>query len=120
MSNRKPPTLPKEEEAIPLEPSIAKARVKYVKETLAKIEEQKRQGKSEDEIKESFSKFSEEYPTLFKMVLRKSIHDPSLQTMLFMLEKMGTGAVTQHQASGVVGTQLYNTYIKPNLDSNKE
>ena len=116
MSGRKPPTLPKEEEAIPLDPSVAKTRSKYVKETLAKIEEQKQLGKSEDELKELFSKFSEDYPTLFKMVLKKSINDPSLQTMLFMLEKMGTGAVTQHQASGVVGTQLYNTYIKPNLD----
>ena len=36
--------------------------------------------------------------------------------MLGALERMGTGHITQHQASVAVGQQLHDTYIKPMLD----
>jgi hypothetical protein len=39
----------------------------------------------------------------------------SLQVMLTMLDQMGTGNLTQHQASVIVGQKLADTYIKPNL-----
>jgi hypothetical protein len=40
----------------------------------------------------------------------------SFRTMLAMLDRMGSGDLTQHQASVIVGQRLHDTYIKPQLD----
>ena len=61
--------------------------------------------------------FSENYPGLFKMLTRHGETDTaSLRTMLAMLDKMGTGEMTQHQASVVIGQRLHDKYIKPAVD----
>ena len=39
--------------------------------------------------------------------------------MLAMLERMGTGDMTQDQASVIVGQRLYDTFIKPNIGEDK-
>jgi hypothetical protein len=44
------------------------------------------------------------------------LNDPSLRTMISMLEKMGTGELSQHQASVIVGQRLHDKFIKPALD----
>ena len=36
--------------------------------------------------------------------------------MLFMLEKMGSGEMSQHQASVVIGQKLHDKFIQPALD----
>lgn len=40
----------------------------------------------------------------------------NLRAVLHMLTKMGTGELSQHQASGIVGQVSYNSYIKPTID----
>jgi hypothetical protein len=118
MSQRRgPPQFPKEEPAIPLDPSVAHARNIYIREQIAKIQQLKRDGKTNDEIKEEVSRFVEDYPQLFKMITRdENFNEASLRTMLTMLEKMGTGELSQHQASVIVGQRLHDTFVKPAID----
>ena len=107
---------PKEEPAIPIEPDIAKARATYLKDTVTKVKELKAMGKTTEEIQSETGNFSSQYPALFKM-LNKDIYDEAaIRTMLYMLEKMGTGELSQHQASVIVGQRLHDTYIKPKVD----
>jgi hypothetical protein len=106
--SRGPPNLPQEEPAVPLEPGVAKARAAYVRNQVEKVQEMKAAGKSETEIREA---------TLFKKLL--ATDDPNesrLRTMLAMLERMGSGDLTQHQASIIVGQRLHDMYIKPKLN----
>lgn len=118
MSQRRPPQLPKEEPAIPLEPAIAKTRSAYVKSMIDKIKQLKNSGKTLDEIKqeEGIQRFSEDYPQLFKLLTKgEDFNEGSLRTMLAMMDKMGSGEITQHQASVIVGQRLHDLYIKPKL-----
>jgi hypothetical protein len=122
MSNhpRGPPQLPEEEPAIPLEPAVAKARVAYIRSQIEKIRVLKGEGKTRDEIIQEVARFAEDYPTLFKMAVQSDLKDnASFRTMLAMLDRMGSGDLTQHQASVIVGQRLHDTYIKPRLDESE-
>lgn len=116
MSERQRPNLPPEEPAIPLEPAVAKARATYIRSQIEKIAKLRREGKSETFIREEVSRFAEDYPTLYKKVLEGGDEDASLRTMLALMERMGKGELTQHQASVIVGQRLHDKYIKPKLD----
>lgn len=107
---------PAEEEAIPLEPGVARARSAYVKSNIDKINKLKAEGKSKEEIQEAVARFAVDYPTLFKMVTSPNYNEGSLKTMMAMLEKMGSGELSQHQASVIVGQRLHDVYIKPKVD----
>lgn len=107
---------PPEEEAIPLEPGIARARSDYINSNINKIIKLKEEGKNKEEIQEMFERFIVDYPTLFKMVMSPNYNEGSLKTMMAMLEKMGSGELTQHQASVIVGQRLHDVYIKPKVD----
>jgi hypothetical protein len=75
-----------------------------------------RAGHDKETIKSVFPEFAEQYPQLFDMVLRPGGFDEkSLGLMINMLDKMGAGQATQHQASIKVGQHLMNEYIKPVL-----
>ncbi len=116
-SKRGPPNFPKEEPAIPLEPAVAKARSTYVKSMIEKIKSLKEEGKTVEEIRTEVSRFAEDYPQLFKLLTKdEAYNEGSLRTMLTMIEKMGTGELSQHQASVIVGQRLHDTFIKPKLD----
>lgn len=118
--SRGPPNMPKEEPAIPLEPSIASARTAYIRQTLEQIKLLQREGKSVEEIRTAHTRFSEDYPQIFKMVTKDGSYDEaSLRTMLLMLERMGTGQMSQHQASVLIGQRLHDKYIQPALDIEK-
>jgi len=107
---------PKEEQAIPLEPYVAKARSVYVRSNLNKVLAMKADGKTKEEIEKELPRFVGDYPSLFKMVMNEGgYNEGSLKTMLAMLEKMGSGDLTQHQASAIVGERLSDVYIKPKI-----
>ena len=111
-----PPGPPKEEPAIPLEPEVASARSAYIKSNIEKINVLKHLGKSKEDIRNELGRFAEDYPALFKMVMQgDSKNEGSLRTMIAMLEKMGSGELTQHQASVIVGQRLHDIYIKPKM-----
>lgn len=107
---------PEEEPAVPIEPDVAKARAIYVKAQVERVKAMKGEGKSAEEIKAEVSRFAEDYPALFKMLMTsENFNEASLKTMLALLERMGTGEMTQHQASVVVGQRLHDVYIKPKM-----
>jgi hypothetical protein len=107
---------PPEEEAIPLEPGVARTRSDYIKSNLDKMIKLKQEGKTKEEIQEMFERFIVDYPSLFKMVMSPNYNEGSLKTMMAMLERMGSGELTQHQASVIVGQRLHDVYIKPKVD----
>lgn len=107
---------PEEEPAIPIEPDVAKARATYVKAQVERVKAMKEAGNTTEEIKAEVSRFAEDYPALFKMLMSsENFNEASLKTMLALLERMGTGEMTQHQASVVVGQRLHDVYIKPKM-----
>lgn len=93
-----------------------KARAQYVRDMVKKVEEMMRENKTTEEIKADIPAFVRDYKNLFEMLTKPGGYDKkSLQVMLTMLDQMGTGNLTQHQASVIVGQKLADTYIKPNL-----
>jgi len=85
----------------------ATERAIYIKAMVSKILEYKAAGKDIDAIKELLPEFAQVYPHLVEMVSQDTYDAGTLQTMLHMLEKMGSGSLTQHQASVIVGQRLF-------------
>lgn len=110
--------MPDEEPAIPIEPAVAAARTTYVKAKIEVVKALKTDGMTQPEVQQhpEVKDFAEKYPALFKMLFKIDINnEASLRTMLAMLERMGSGDMTQDQASTVVGQRLYETYIKSKI-----
>lgn len=88
----------------------------FIRKNVQQVREMSRAGHDNETIKSVFPKFAEEYPQLFEMVLRPGGFDEkSLGLMITMLDKMGAGHTSQHQASIKVGQHLMNEYVKPVL-----
>lgn len=87
-------------------------RSKFIKENIERILQYKKDGIDDKTIFTKCSEFAEQFPELFKKIL--SGDDMStLATMLQMLDKMGEGKLSQHQASVVIGKKLANDFITP-------
>jgi hypothetical protein len=121
MQNRPPPIERKttaeavaEAEARPLDfdPNI---RARYIRQMLQDIARWMAEGQSEETIREKVPDFIEKYPELFKKIINKQDLSP-IQSMLAMLDKMGEGKLSQHQASVIVGKKLVDRYITPQLN----
>lgn len=70
-----------------------------------------------DDIKGLFPDFCEQYPNLLEMLTRPGGYDErSLSLMINMLDQMGAGNASQHEASIQIGQHLLNKYVKPQLD----
>ena len=67
-----------------------------------------------NELKNIFKPFIDLYPELFKKIITKQDLTP-FQNMLEMLDRMGDGTLSQHQASVIVGQKLVDQYVKPQL-----
>lgn len=93
------------------DPSV---RANYIRQMLRDIPQMLERGMTEEEIKAETGDFAEKYPNFFKKLIDKEDLQP-IHTMVNMLDRMGTGEINQHQASVVVGTKLYQTYIEPSL-----
>jgi hypothetical protein len=91
-----------------------KERAQYVRESIALIETYQAQGLTTKQIEEKVPTFVRDYKNLFEMVtMPGGYNKQSLKTMLAMLDRMGKGELSQHQASMIVGQRLADTYIKP-------
>jgi len=96
----------------------ATERSSFVKTHVEKISKMVKDKHSLDDIKAVFPEFCEQYPNILEMITRPGGYDQrSLDMMVKMLEKMGQGAKSQHEASIQIGQHLLNTYVKPQLDS---
>ena len=121
-SNRRPPPVERKsaEEAMaesanrPLD-FDAEARTVFLKNALQQVRDMQADGRSTDEIRQAIPLFSEKYPELFKKVTTPGEDLSPLLGMLGLLEKIGTGEVTHHNASIMVGQSLAVKYMPENL-----
>jgi len=94
----------------------ATERSAFVRKTVHQVKAMAANGYTKNSIKEVFPEFAEDYPGLFEMILRPGGYDErSYNLMIQMLDKMGSGKTTQHQASIKVGQHLMDAYVTPNL-----
>lgn len=88
-----------------------KERSRYVRAMVGRVLEFRRERKSVDEIKERLPEFAEDYKHLFEMITAPEGFDQrNLEIMLAMLDRMGSGALSQHEASVIVGKRLFEQY----------
>lgn len=91
-----------------------KDRATYIRKCLHDITSSISENKSEEDIRKQFAEFIELYPELFKKIINKN--DLSLiQNMLAMLDSMGDGKLSQHEASVIIGKNLVDKYVTPQL-----
>lgn len=89
----------------------AAERAAYVRAMVARIKELQRAGRTANQIQELLPEFGRDYPQLFKMLTESEGADITmLNTMLGMLDRMGRGDLTPHQASVAVGQKLLQRY----------
>lgn len=121
MSGNRPPverqsideaTREAESRALDFDPNL---RARYIRDMLRDIPAWQNQGLTEDEIKEKIPQFHERYPELFRKIIQKQDLSP-IQSMLAMLDRMGEGNITQHQASVIIGKKLVDKFITPQLN----
>lgn len=123
-NNRQPPPVQRqsiseataEAEARPLEydPNV---RARYIRQMLQDIALWMSHGDTEDTIKQRVPDFIEKYPELFKKIINRQDLSP-IQSMLAMLDRMGEGTLSQHQASVIIGKKLVDRYVTPQLNGN--
>ena len=89
-------------------------RATYIRAMVTDITKMVLNGEQEDAIRLKVPKFIEEYPELFKKMIKKEDLAP-IYNMLRMLDKMGRGDLTQHEASIAIGKSLVDRYVTPQL-----
>jgi len=94
-------------------------RAQYIRTMLRDIALWMSQGDTKEIITERIPEFVEIYPELFKKIITRQDLAP-IQTMLAMLDKMGQGQLSQHQASIQVGQKLVDRYVTPQLNGAAE
>jgi hypothetical protein len=90
-------------------------RARYIREMLTDIPKLMNQGLSEEQIREKVPDFVEKYPELFSKIISKQDLSP-IQSMLAMLDRMGEGNISQHQASIIIGKKLVDKFVNPQLN----
>ena len=92
-------------------------RARFIREMLNDIPRWMAQGLTEEQIREKVPEFAEKYPELFSKLIKKEDLTP-IQSMLAMLDRMGEGNISQHQASIIIGKKLVDKFINPELNGN--
>jgi len=91
----------------------ATERAAYVRAMVSRAREMQLAGRSIAQIRELLPEFARDYPQLFKLLTEESDTDMStLNLMLGMLDRMGRGDITTHQASVAVGQRLLGKYSR--------
>ena len=93
-------------------------RARFIREMLNDIPRWMAQGLTEEQIREKVPEFADRYPELFTKIIQKQDLSP-IQCMLAMLDRMGEGNITQHQASIIIGKKLVDKFVNPQLSGGK-
>lgn len=95
-----------------------KERALFVRSMIVTITGLIEQGKPVDEIQQQFPEFARDYKNLFETITSPSGYDKqNLKVMLALMDRMGDGQLSQHQASVIVGKKLADQYISPVVSS---
>ncbi len=86
-----------------------------LKENLLRIVALQDEGKTVNEIRAELPEFVEKFPEVFKKVTTPGADLTPLLGMMEMLDKMGTGQITHHNASIVVGQALAAKFMPAHL-----
>jgi hypothetical protein len=89
-----------------------KTRAQYVRDCVTQLEGYMAQGLSQEEITSRMSTFARDYKNLFETITSRQEYKQDLKMMLALLDRMGSGDLTQHQASVIVGKKVADKYIK--------
>ena len=101
-----------------LEPTRFNAteRSAYLRLNINQIRSLVHRGVSIEEIKQTYAEFAEQYELVFNMITRPEGYDErALQMMINMLDHMGAGKISQHEASVNVGKILVDKFVTPQL-----
>ena len=90
----------------------ASSRSVYVKDMVSKALAYRAAGDSVEIVKQRLPVFVRDYPHLFEMIMDPGHDKQILGTMIAMLDRMGEGSLTQHQASMIVGKRLFDKLKK--------
>jgi hypothetical protein len=91
-----------------------KERARYIRTMIDNISKWMADNESVETITERAGDFIKFYPQLFKKMVSSKDITP-INSMLVMLDKMGQGDLTQHQASIIVGKKLVDRYVTPQI-----
>jgi hypothetical protein len=95
----------------------ATERSAMIRAHVSQIRRMVQEGKTVDQIKMVFPEFAKEYPNLLEMLTRPGGFDErSLSMMILMLDRMGSGNLSQHEASIKVGQHLLNRFVTPQIN----
>jgi hypothetical protein len=92
-----------------------RVRARFIREMIEEINTFLDNGFSEEKIRENVPEFAEKYPELFSKLIKRQDLTP-INGMLAMLDKMSEGNISQHQASIIIGKNLVDKFINPNLN----
>jgi hypothetical protein len=73
--------------------------------------------KNEDLLKEEFKKLFEGFPTIFSKVVDGTMDMSRLKFMLKMIGEIEKQKISKHDASVVVGKELVENIVKPQMDN---
>ena len=99
------------ERQIEYDPAV---RASYVRKMVKDISQMIAEGETEQTIRSKVPDFVEQYPELFKKMIKKE-DITIMYDMLKLLDKMGEGKLSQHAASVAVGQSLVNRFVTPQL-----
>ena len=100
-----------ESRALDFDPASRSA---FLKEAVEKVVMMKKDGKTETEIRAENGELFERYPELAKTLLSSDDLTP-LVAMIGMLDRIGTGDISHHNASVAVGKALADRFIPSNM-----
>ncbi len=93
----------------------AKERTEFLKTAFTKVMELQNAGASQNEIRAAVPILAERFPELFKKITTPGADLTPLHQMMNMLQKIGDGEVSHHNASIKIGAELAAKYIPSNL-----
>lgn len=96
---------------------LPRERAVMVRDSIRRVEAMKAEGRETAEIEKEVGPFKKQFPFLYEMVMRPTYDKGTLKSMLAMLDKMGDGSMSQHQASVLVGGKLVEKYVRPTLSN---
>jgi hemerythrin-like domain-containing protein len=91
-------------------------RAQYVRAMIRGIPQWLSNGDTEQTIRDRVTDFADNYPELFKKLINKEDLTP-LQSMIAMLDRMGEGNLSQHQASIIIGKKMVDRFVTPQLNN---
>ena len=68
-----------------------------------------------DKLKKDYNKLETNFPAIFEKVLKGTLELDRLQFMLKMINNIKQNKISKHKASVVVGQELVDNIVKPNL-----